>query len=682
MKKRVVFFGFIGAALVVSSFASLVYNTPSVDAIDTDSTTINVSVKKDLCWNIPGVQLTVPVGMVVNASHQCYTPAPPPVDVCANIIGTQTVVPAGYYRDSSGNCYPQPVAPAEIDVCPNIDGLQIVVPDGYINDEDGNCVKPPVDQCLNIEGVQATIPDGMTRDEDGACGTPLVPITPVSPTTPGNETPTLPITVTENRQVDLAIPKNVPQTIAPVVAPIVEAVPEPIKQVVRSLPPVVAQSFPYFVFAALGALALFMWIQAANEARTASRFIVLLKRERSIAEQKDNFIALASHYLRTPLTVMTNGLDAILALREVPPDIVAPLRMPLQELGDSIARILEEVEGNLAESDINQPSEAPDHASFLKSAHFWGPVIASVGITAFANFLLGVVGNVEIGTFNMIAQIVVFVLAGFFLYSALRNHHTHVRNREKQQELLTHEHTIDETRNTFLVRSTNTLQQGLGRLAAQRHLLDTAPSARFFDDGFNRFSTILGKFMLLSQIQSGAQVQMAPLNLRETVDAAVARRAPEAEAKQITLTNDTPLTMVNQNNELFLFVLDSLLDNAIKFTDVGGTISIGATPSKHRMSINITDTGIGIPSEKQSQLFKPFSRTESAIDFNYEGLGFSLFLDKIIMDYLGGNISVESQQKAGSTFSITSDLYAGTEPQAVTLEQPQPVATAQPAIAI
>ena len=679
MRKRVVFFGFVSIALIAISFASLVYTAPSANAVDTDSTTISASVQKDLCWNIPGIQLTVPVGMVVNASHQCYTPAPPPVDVCTNIIGTQVVVPAGYYRDSSGNCYPQPVAPAEIDVCPNIDGLQVVVPDGYINDENGNCVKPPVDQCLNIEGVQETIPDGMTRDEDGICGTPIVP---VSPTTPPGETPTLPAIINEDRQVDLAVPKNIPQAIAPVVAPIVEAVPEPIKQVVRSLPPAVAQSFPYFVFAALGALALFLWIQAINEARSAQRFITLLKRERSIAEQKDNFIALASHYLRTPLTVMSNGLDAILALKEVQPELVAPLRTPIDQLGASISAILAEVEGNLSQTDIEAPEVEPSRASFLKSPHFWIPVAASVGVTLLANFLLGVVGNVEIGTFNMIAQIVVFILAGFFLYSALRNHHTRKRNRAKQEELLTNERTIDNTRNTFLVRSTNTLQQGLGNLAAQRHLIDPAPSARFFDDGYNRFATILGKFMLLSQIQAGTPIVMQPINLRETVDTAVARRIADAEAKQITLTNDTPLTMINQHSELFLFVLDSLLDNAIKFTDVGGTISVDASPSKHKMSINITDTGVGIPSEKQSQLFKPFSRTESAVDFNYEGLGFSLFLDKIIMDYLGGDISVASQQKAGSTFSITSDLYMGSEPQAVTLQQPQPIATSQPAVAI
>ncbi|NCU39093.1 HAMP domain-containing histidine kinase, partial [Candidatus Saccharibacteria bacterium] len=370
MRRLLVFFGLVSIALVASSFSSLSYLSEPVGASDT---TINVSIRKDVCWNIAGIQFTVPDGMIVDANHRCYTPPPPPVDVCSNIAGTQEVIPAGYYRDSSGNCYPQPVEPETIDVCPNIDGLQPIVPEGYINDEDGNCVEPPVDQCSNIDGVQLIIPEGMTRDESGACSTPVF--------TPGNVTPTPPAPVVEDRQVSRVVPYNVPEAAAPIVAPIVEAVPEPIKQVVRSLPPVVAQSFPYFVFAALGALALFMWIQAISEARAAERFIALLKRERSIAEQKDNFIALASHYLRTPLTVMSNGLDAIQALKEVPPELTAPLREPIDQLNASIAGILQEVEGKLSESGIDEPEVAVERASFLRSIHFWGPVLASIGIT-------------------------------------------------------------------------------------------------------------------------------------------------------------------------------------------------------------------------------------------------------------------------------------------------------------
>ncbi|HTK39716.1 MAG TPA: ATP-binding protein [Patescibacteria group bacterium] len=651
MKRHFVLYSLLVTTVVsgVLLFAGL----PRVGAVGSN---IKVSVQHDKCDNIGGVQTTVPSGMISDSKNNCYTPPPPPVDVCNNLSGNQSVVPAGYFRDSFGNCYLQPVEP--VDVCPNLDGVQEVVPDGYENDTNGDCVKKPVDQCLNIDGVQESMPDGMKLDAEGACSTPPLVTTPEEPTPPTTATPP----TQEAVRVPVAgePPKNIPVALAPVVKPIVDAVPEPIKQIVRSLPPVVAQSFPYYVFAALGTTALVLWFQAFREARAAQYFASLLSREQSIAEQKDNFIALASHYLQTPLAVMSNGLDAIQALKEIPPENLEPLRGPITRLGDNIKSILKEVEGNLSESGIENPTATASTASFLKSPFFWGPVAASIGIIVLANFLLGVVGEVEIGTLNILTQIIVFTTVGFFLYSSVRNHYTRKRNRAKQEELLEHERTIDETRNTFLARSTTTLQNGLSELGTLRNTIAAAPSAKFFDDGYNRFATMLGKFTLLSQIRAGTPIQMQPIDLHASIDDAIGRRAAEAAEKEITITNETPAITISQHNDLFQFVIDSLLDNAIKFTDNGGSITVDATPGQHTISVSVKDTGVGIATEKQLQLFKPFSRTESAVEFNYEGLGFSLFLDKIIMDYLGGDISVESKERAGSTFSITSDSYFDT----------------------
>lgn len=76
------------------------------------------------------------------------------------------------------------------------------------------------------------------------------------------------------------------------------------------------------------------------------------------------------------------------------------------------------------------------------------------------------------------------------------------------------------------------------------------------------------------------------------------------------------------------------------------------------ITVEVSDNGIGISSEKLSQLFKPFSRTTSAVEFNYEGLGFSLFLDKIIMGYTGGGIDVQSIENQGTQLFITTPAIA------------------------
>lgn len=647
------------------------------------STTITVQVGPpapvDVCPNIPGVQASIPDGMIKNSSGNCVTPEPEPIDLCENISGNQEVIPSGYYRDSNGNCYPQPDPPAPVvDVCPNLAGVHTSLPNGYIYDAEGNCVLPPVDLCSNIDGIQSTLPAGLAINSNGLCYTPASPAQPdpgtdsdpepdtdpgtAAPTTPSTSEPRQPGSSSGTASASSPVPANIPAAFAPIVRPLVDIVPENIKQAVRSLPPVVAQSFPYYVFAILGISASVLWLQAMREAIVASSFIALLKRERSIAEQKDNFIALASHYLRTPLTVMSNGIDAIVSMGEVTADSSAALRSSISSLHGDIENILADVQNNEQLREIqSNPTELDNH-SFIRSWHFWLPIIISVGITLFANFLLGVVGEVELGTLNLVVQIAIFVMIGFFFYSALRNHRTRKRNRAQQELLIANERAIDDARNTFLRRATVTLQRGLLALYNERIKITGSEHINFFDDGYTRFLAILDKFNLLAKLRTSQTEDPKPFNLKPLVDGVIVRHSKAASDKQITVTSNLPPLPITQQRELIEFVIDSLIDNAIKFTDNGGSITIDASPNHHKISLSISDTGTGIAADKLPQLFKPFSRTESAVEFNYEGLGFSLFLNRIIMDYLDGDISVKSQPERGSTFTITADSRPPKQP--------------------
>ena len=108
------------------------------------------------------------------------------------------------------------------------------------------------------------------------------------------------------------------------------------------------------------------------------------------------------------------------------------------------------------------------------------------------------------------------------------------------------------------------------------------------------------------------------------------------------------------NPALLNYVLRTVVDNAVKFTNEGGEITLDASKKSGKVSVSVTDTGVGIPADKIPTLFKPFSRAGSAITFDYEGLGFSLFLDRIIMDYLDGDIDVSSREQQGTLVTITA----------------------------
>lgn len=629
--------------------------------VSAQSTSINVWIGPqpvDVCPNIGGIQISPPVGMIIDTNGNCVTPTSPPVDVCPNISDVQTTIPNGYYLDGNGNCSPQPTPP--VDVCPNIYGLQVVVPSGLIVDGSGNCVAPPIDECPNIDGNQDVIPAGMVM-ENNQCITPAGTVSPPDNSTPQSPTPTStdyeytpsnPATTGGYSGPDY---KNVPTVLDVVLDPLVKLVPRDVRRVLQALPKDVARTTPYYIAGMLGMVAALVIFQAVREINATRTLIALLKRDKNIADQKDNFIALASHYLRTPLTLMRNGLDTIVALKELPLEQIDPLRKTVATLDTNIKSILADVENNDELKGIRNPDIRTSQPNVLRSRFFWGPVIASIIFTWLANFLLGIVGNVDIGTSNMIFQTIAFAAVILALYVALRNRFIKHQQRERQDQLLVNEHAVDDARNAFIQRSTTVLQQGLTDLSSFRPVIEGAASARFFDEGYQRFAEILQKFLLLSQIQTGTATSKETINLRNLVDTIVEASSDSINSKQLSITNHIdPSITLEQNRILFSFVMQSLIDNAIKFNNENGTITISANPSHHVIKVSIADNGIGIPKDKLPQLFKPFSRAGSAIEFNYEGLGFSLFLDKIITDYMGGTIKAMAPEKGGAQLTVTT----------------------------
>lgn len=609
---------------------------------------VDPTVATDVCPNIPGVQDSIPSGMQLDGSGNCYTPTPPPpvtTDLCTNLDGAQTVIPSGYYRTTAGNCYVQPTPPAEpVDVCPNIDAVQITVPDGYFTDIDGSCVKipEPADVCPNITGPQATVPDGMVLEND-VCYTPDKKPSGSGSTSNQNNTPSTPV-------------KNVPEVLQPIAQTLVNLVPQETKQWLRALPVAVAQTVPYYIFIIVAIVALIPILQAIREAIFVRQLLLLLKRERDVAEQKDNFVSLASHYLRTPLTLMKSGLDTIVSLKELPAETVQPLKIYIEALDANVGQILTDVEQNTALKNIQQPVGAAARPSVWRSGWFWGPIIASIILTAVANFLLVIVGEKEVGITTTFFQFLIAAVAFFILYLGVRNMHLQRRLRDENQILINHEKTIDEARNAFISEATITLRDGIEPVNQARNLIEAAPSSKYFSEGYDRLTSILEKFLLLAQVQTGVDRNLEVFDIHEAVDNLLVTYNTAISAKRLTVANKTTTSFIKQNRLLFNFVLGSLLDNAIKFNKEGGAIDISVEPDKKTLTLKVTDNGIGIENEKLGQLFKPFSRATSAIEFNYEGLGFSLFLDKIIMDYTGGDIAAASAPNEGTQLTISTPL--------------------------
>ena len=141
---------------------------------------------------------------------------------------------------------------------------------------------------------------------------------------------------------------------------------------------------------------------------------------------------------------------------------------------------------------------------------------------------------------------------------------------------------------------------------------------------------------------------------------------------------DLPETLL-QDRERLQQVLNNLLANAIKFTGVGSVI-LTVSPSlelEGGVAFEITDTGIGIPQDKQHLIFEAFQQAEGATNRIYGGTGLGLAISRNIAVKLGGSLSLHSRVDEGSTFTLhlpqsPPDFQAYADPQLEPVVLPEP----------
>lgn len=178
----------------------------------------------------------------------------------------------------------------------------------------------------------------------------------------------------------------------------------------------------------------------------------------------------------------------------------------------------------------------------------------------------------------------------------------------------------------------------------------------------------VGNLLDLSRIESGAyKLRRAPVDVRELITSSVNVERHRAESLGLSLTINLPaeLSHVNGDCEALRRVVRSLIDNAIKYTPQGGRIAVSAREFDERVAISVSDTGIGIPDTALPHVFEKFYRVASEADDGpagspgtaAAGVGLGLYLAHHIVSQLDGQVTVESEQGVGTTFTVVVPLW-------------------------
>jgi signal transduction histidine kinase len=167
---------------------------------------------------------------------------------------------------------------------------------------------------------------------------------------------------------------------------------------------------------------------------------------------------------------------------------------------------------------------------------------------------------------------------------------------------------------------------------------------------------LINTMLQIAELESGlTQVKTERLDLNRLIQDACALFHQVAKAKDIRLKMELPPPVVLFGDKgKVQRMVTNLLENAIKYTPAGGSVTVSAAIEKSAATIRVSDTGIGIAPAEISKVFQRFYRCNASR--SEPGLGLGLSLAKALAECLGGTLSVKSQVNVGSTFSLALPL--------------------------
>ena len=262
-------------------------------------------------------------------------------------------------------------------------------------------------------------------------------------------------------------------------------------------------------------------------------------------------------------------------------------------------------------------------------------------------------------------------------------HRLRIRNLELESAKLAAETALrqameaSETKNEFLANMSHELRTPMnGVLGMLRLTLETdvtADQREHLETAFRCAQSqlaLVNDLLDLSKIEAGKLVlEQAPFDIRVLVEDCMKTYMMQASEKNIFLSYqlvpELPSRLIGDSLRVYQ-IISNLLGNALKFTDAGAvTLRVDGRPDPTgnvRLTIEVADTGEGIPLDKQSLIFEKFTQADSSVGRRHGGSGLGLAITRKLVELMGGRIEVRSQIGIGSSFFVHLTLEIDRQP--------------------
>ena len=225
---------------------------------------------------------------------------------------------------------------------------------------------------------------------------------------------------------------------------------------------------------------------------------------------------------------------------------------------------------------------------------------------------------------------------------------------------ITERERADSVRRDFVANASHELKTPVATIMASAEAMQIALAredgsvgvfAARVESSARQLDSLVNDLLDLSRLEREAP-EMSPTRIDLLVRDELERIRKRAEEKQLELVVEvTPVTSEVSNRDVAIAVRN-LLDNAIRYTGQGGTITVTVT-ADDQVRVEVSDTGDGIPTRDLERVFERFYRVDSARSRATGGTGLGLSIVKHVAESHGGSVAVDSELGVGSTFSLT-----------------------------
>ncbi len=177
-------------------------------------------------------------------------------------------------------------------------------------------------------------------------------------------------------------------------------------------------------------------------------------------------------------------------------------------------------------------------------------------------------------------------------------------------------------------------------------------------DKSHELVAIVGTLLDISSIESGKyKYHMEPVNLDALAAEVITDLSPLASLRQVSLSlmhARVAVPPVRADRERMKWVVTNLIENAIRYTPAGGSVTAAIDVASGRVYLMVRDTGIGIAAEDRGNIFERFYRAQNAVAKENQGNGLGLYIARTIATDHGGDLNfAENKEGPGTTFTLT-----------------------------